>query len=140
MLAKSVLVGLLSLTLAVEASVINGPFENVLTQRASRTLQARQNKGGNKNGGNQNTGNQNTGNQNTGNQNNNNNNNGGSATCLSANALQTGSAADGSAGASAGQANSATFVWPLFIPPTTILLTRSSVTMPTSSTSVLARL
>lgn len=139
MLAKSVLVGLLSLTLAVEASVINGPFENVLTQRASRTLQARQNKGGNKNGGNQNTGNQNTGNQNQNNQNNN-NNNGGSATCLSANALQTGSAADGSSGASAGQANSATFVWPLFIPPTTILLTKSSVTMPTSSTSVPARL
>ncbi|KAK9781573.1 putative Ribosomal protein s17 [Seiridium cardinale] len=133
MLVKSVLVGLLSLSLVAEASVMRSPFDKVLHQRAGRTrsLQARQNgkagKGGNQ-GGNRNGGN-NAGAQasattaatNTAtaaaannNNNNNNNNNGGNnnaaaaSSCLSANALQTGSAQDGSDGAEAGQANSAT--------------------------------
>lgn len=127
MLVNSILVGLLSLSLVAEASVIRSPFDNVIDQRAarSRTLQARQNRNGGGRGGGggaQNAGNQNAGGnaaaststaaaaasttaaagKNTG------NNNAASSQCLEQSAIQTGSANDGSVGAAAGQAKSAT--------------------------------
>ncbi|ORY67312.1 uncharacterized protein BCR38DRAFT_482936 [Pseudomassariella vexata] len=107
MLAKSVVVGLLSIAAVAEASVIRGPFDQVLGRRATRTLAVRQNNNGgnnnNNNGGNNN-------NNNGGNGGNNGGNNGGDAseTCLSATALQTGSQNDGLANAADGQAASAT--------------------------------
>ncbi|KAK6088182.1 hypothetical protein SCUP234_01248 [Seiridium cupressi] len=126
MLVKSVLVGLLSLSLVAEASVVRSPFDKVLHQRAGRTrsLQARQNgkggKGGNQ-GGKSNGGNNagaqasttssatNTATAAAANNNKGGNNDAAAASaCLSSNAIQTGSAQDGSAGAEAGQANSAT--------------------------------
>jgi hypothetical protein len=132
MLVKSVFVGLLSLSLVAEASVMGTPYDNVLRQRSAarpRTLQDRQNKGKGGKGNGQNGGNQgnNAGAAASstvaaaaaastttakGNNNNNNNNNNAAAAasnCLAANAIQTGSAQDGSVGASAGQSNSATY-------------------------------